>query len=193
LGGGEVKTDFKIAWGVIAFSVSVSLAFTVAAHSEGLPPPTLVDRLVVAQAPLASRKEEAVDARELAEAIAIASKGDRGWAALLLTTAASESALSARIARGDCLKHECDHGLAWSLYQIHANQQNVSAWGSPDLQVQTNEALRMLKQAGNRCQKFRDVPRATCIVRAYAGRNPRMSIRGEEKRLAMFDRVLRKL
>ncbi len=134
-----------------------------------------------------------MDARELAEAIAGASKGDRGWAALLLATAASESALSARIARGDCLKHECDGGRAWSIYQIHSNSQNSHAWGSPDITVQTNEALRMLKQAGNRCQKFRDVPRATCIVRAYAGRDPRMAIRGEEKRLATFNRLMRKL
>jgi len=134
-----------------------------------------------------------VDARELAVAIDTASKGDRGWAALLLTTAASESALSARIARGDCLKHECDGGRAWSLYQIHANQQNAHVWGSPDIADQTNEALRMLKQAGNRCHKFLDVPRATCIVRAYAGRDPRMPLRGEEKRLSIFNRVLRKL
>ena len=187
-----MSDDIKVGWAtVIGLALlALSMFFSAIVHADA---PTLVDRLVTAQIPLASRKEPSVDARELAEAIDSAAKGDRGWAALLLTTAASESALSARIARGDCLKHECDGGRAWSLYQIHANQQNGSAWGSPDLRVQTNEALRMLKQAGNRCRNFREVPRATCIVRAYAGRDPRMAIRGEEKRLAIFNRVLRKL
>lgn len=182
----------KIGWLTLAFLAALAFAMGVSAIAHA-GESTLVDRLILAQAPLASRKEEAVDPRELAEAIDGAVKGDRGWAALLLTTAASESALSARIARGDCLKHECDGGLAWSLYQIHSNSQNSHAWGSPDLAVQTNEALRMLKQAGNRCQKFRDIPRATCIVRAYAGRDPRMPLRGEERRLAIFNRLLRKL
>ena len=185
-----MKSDQKIAWLTIAFCVAVSLAFTLAARADA---PTLTERIAAVVPSLASKKDEPVDAQELAEAIASAAKGDRGWAALLLTTAASESALSARIARGDCLTNECDGGRAWSLYQIHANSQNAGVWGSPDISVQTTEALRMLKQAASRCHSFRNVPRATCIVRAYAGRAIDMPLRGEEKRLAMLQRVMRKL
>ena len=187
-----MKPDIRIGWATLLFlaALALSMALSAVVHADA---PTLADRIERLVPSLASRKDEPVDARELAEAIASASKGDRGWAALLLTTAASESALSARIARGDCLTHECDHGRAWSLYQIQANSQNAGVWGSPDIAVQTSEALRMLRQAAARCHAFRSVPRATCIVRAYAGRQIDMPLRGEEKRLAMLQRVMRAL
>lgn len=187
-----VSSSEKIGWAVLFTLATVAILMAVAARCHAARP-TLTDRLIAAQGPLASRTEPAVDARELAEAIAEASGGDRGWAALLLTIAAHESALRARIARGEYRKGEGDAGRAWSIYQIHANQQNAHVWGSPSLAVQTAEALRMLKQAGNRCHSFREIPRALCIVRAYAGRDPRAAIPGEAKRLATLDRVLRGL
>ncbi|MEO8917628.1 MAG: hypothetical protein ABI488_09400, partial [Polyangiaceae bacterium] len=57
---------------------------------------------------MASKKDEPVDPRELAEAIAAVPKISREWAALILTVAAHESALSARIARGEYRDFEGD-------------------------------------------------------------------------------------
>lgn len=188
-----IKPDIRIGWATIGFLVAISIAMVISARLAHAGQPTLTDRIAAVIPSLASQKEESVDARELAEAIAAAAKGDRGWAALLLTTAASESALSARIARGECLQHECDGGRAWSLFQIHKNTQNASVWGSPDLSIQTHEALRMLKQAGARCSRLHHLPRATCIVRAYAGHSPELPLPREERRLAMLDRVLRRI
>jgi hypothetical protein len=188
-------TANAIGWMVIGGCVAIGLAFTVAARGDSGPPPSLADRLVLAQAPLASRKEPAVDARELAEAIASVPKVTREWAALILTIAAHESALSARIAANDCGKHECDGGRAFGLYQAHKNALNAHIWGSSDIGVQTLEAARGLRSAFYVCNGRRPLPVdwVARTINGYAGKRCDATWPGLEQRLATYNRTLRKL
>src|SRR6187402_87857 len=126
----------------------------------GAAAPSLMERLIAVQAPLQSKIDEPVDARELATAIASVPKITREWAALILTVAAHESALSARIQRGEYKPHEGDsfrnregklQHRAWGLWQAHRNRLNDTVWGSADLQVQTEEAARALRRAFYQC------------------------------------------
>jgi hypothetical protein len=185
---------FRLGW----FSV-IALAFIAAymfysglAHSEV---PSLVDRLVLAQAPLASRKEEAVDARELAEAIASVPKVTREWAALILTIAAHESALADRIRRSDYRKGEGDGGRASGLYQSHRNALNGHAWGSPDITVQTIEAARALRSGFYTCNGRRPLPIdwVARTINGYAGRRCDAQWPGLDQRIATFNRTLRRI
>ncbi len=187
-----MRTDFKIAWGVIAFCVAVSLWFAVDARCDS---PSLTDRLVAAQGPLASRSEPAVDARALAEAIASVPRVTREWAALILTVAAHESALSARIAANDCRAKECDGGRASGLYQSHRNALNGSAWGSTDVRVQTLEAARALRRGFYTCNGRRPLPGdwVARTINGYAGRSCDAVWPGLENRLVTFARVVRAL
>ena len=90
----------------------------------GAAAPSLMERLIAAQAPLQSKIDEPVDARELATAIASVPKITREWAALILTVAAHESALSARIARGEYKDYEGDS------FRNREGKVQHRAWGS---------------------------------------------------------------
>jgi len=170
----------------------------------GAAAPSLIERLVTAQTPLQSKKDEPVDARELAEAIAAVPKINREWAALILTVAAHESALSARIARGEYRDFEGDsfrnrdgkvQHRAWGLWQAHRNRLNDAAWGSPDIGVQTQEAARALRRAFYTCNggnhPHTDWVRST--LTSYSGRNCDATWPGLDKRVATYDRILRAL
>jgi hypothetical protein len=151
----------------------------------------LVDRLVLVQPAFQSRVDEPVGARELAEAIASIPKVNRDWAALVLTVAVHESALAARIARGDCKRYECDGGRAWGLYQGHRNEANAAVWGSPDIAIQTQEAARMLRAVFYRCNgphslSFDWVART---LSAYAGHRCDANWAGLDRRLNTFARI----
>jgi len=170
----------------------------------GAAAPSLMERLISAQAPLQSKVDEPVDARELATAISSVPKITREWAALILTVAAHESALSARIARGEYKDYEGDsfrnregkvQHRAWGLWQAHKNRLNDSAWGSPDITVQTAEAARALRRAfytcngGGRSQS--DWVRST--LNSYSGRRCDATWPGLEKRLTTYKQVLHAL
>ncbi len=165
---------------------------------------SLIERLVTAQTPLQSKKDEPVDARELAEAIAAVPKINREWAALILTVAAHESALSARIARGEYRDFEGDsfrnrdgkvQHRAWGLWQAHRNRLNDAAWGSPDIGVQTQEAARALRRAFYTCNggnhPHTDWVRST--LTSYSGRNCDATWPGLDKRVATYERILHAL
>lgn len=157
--------------------------------------PTLTDRIVAVQPSLASKTDEPVDAAELASAIVSVPKVTPEWAALLLTVAGHESALSARIAANHCKPHECDHGKAFGLYQQHKNKLNADVWGSPDIRVQTAEAARALRsvlhvQWGGR-QLGPDWVART--INAYAGHSCDAVWPGLESRLVTFKRVRSRL
>jgi hypothetical protein len=156
--------------------------------------PTLIERLVAVQPSLASKKDEPVDAAELADAIVAVPKLTSDWAALLLTVAGHESALSRRIAEGRCRPLECDRGLAWGAYQQHRNAFNADVWGSPDIRVQTTEAARALRSAFYQCN--RGALRKDWVARtinAYAGRSCDAVWPGLQSRLATFKRVRARL
>jgi hypothetical protein len=170
----------------------------------GAAAPSLLERLISAQSPLQSKQDEPVDARELAEAIASIPKITREWAALILTVAGHESALSARIARGDYKDYEGDsfrnregkvQHRAWGLWQAHRNRLNDSVWGSPDIRIQTEEAARALRRAFYQCngggRPHLDWVRST--LSSYSGRACDASWPGLEKRLTTYQRVLQAL
>ena len=170
----------------------------------GASAPTLIERLIKAQPPLQSKQDAPVDPRELAAAIAGVPKITREWAALILTVAAHESALSARIARGDYKDYEGDsfrnhegkvQHRAWGLWQAHRNRLNDAAWGSPDINVQTEEAARALRRAFYTCngrgRSHSDWVRST--LNSYSGRRCDATWPGLEKRMNTYQQVLRAL
>jgi len=170
----------------------------------GASAPSLIERLVTAQRPLQSKLDEPVDAHELATAIASVPKITREWAALILTVAGHESALSARIARGEYKDYEGDsfrnregkiQHRAWGLWQAHKNRLNDAVWGSPDVTVQADEAARALRRAFYQCngggRSGGDWVRST--LNAYSGRRCDASWPGLEKRLQTYQQVLRQL
>jgi hypothetical protein len=170
----------------------------------GAAAPTLIERLISAQSPLQSKQDEPVDPRELASAIASVPKITREWAALILTVAGHESALSARIARGEYKDYEGDsfrtregkvQHRAWGLWQAHRNRLNDAAWGSPDIRIQTEEAARALRRAFYQCNggghPHNDWVRST--LNSYSGRRCDASWPGLEKRLTTYQHVLNAL
>jgi hypothetical protein len=180
---------------------AIALWFTSFAGAEA---PSLIERLVAAQKPLQSKQDEPVDPQQLATAIAAVPKISREWAALILTVAAHESALSARIARGEYRDFEGDsfrnregkvQHRAWGLWQAHRNKLNDGAWGSPDIAVQTEEAARALRRAFYTCNggghPHADWVRST--LSSYSGRRCDADWPGLDRRLATYQRVLRAL
>ncbi|MEO8902063.1 MAG: hypothetical protein ABI488_09355, partial [Polyangiaceae bacterium] len=126
------------------------------------------------------------------------------WAALILTVAAHESALSARIARGEYRDFEGDsfrnrdgkvQHRAWGLWQQHKNRLNADAWGSPDINVQTQEAARALRRAFYQCNGGSHPPGdwVRTTLTAYAGRACDASWTGIEKRMSTYQQVLHAL
>ncbi len=157
--------------------------------------PTLTDRIEAVVPSLASKREETVDARELAEAVTSVPKVTREWAALILTIAAHESNLRARIAANDCREKECDGGRAFGLYQAHKNLHNAAIWGSSDIRVQTLEAARGLRSGFYTCNGRRKLPVdwVARTINGYAGRRCDAEWKGLSDRLVTFNRVVRKL
>ena len=200
-------SDFSALDGLRRAILAACAAFAIGlwfASFAGAAAPSLIERLIKAQAPLQSKLDEPVDARELATAISGVPKITREWAALILTVAGHESALSARIARGEYKDYEGDsfrnregkvQHRAWGLWQAHRNRLNDGAWGSPDVGVQTEEAARALRRAFYQCngggRPHADWVRST--LNSYSGRRCDASWPGLEKRLATYQRVLRAL
>lgn len=186
----------RLLFAIVALACAMVLtALTV--HAEA---PSLTERLVQAQRLPGVRhtKEPTVDEIELASAITTASKGDRTLAAALLTIAAMESGLRARIAIGDCAPHECDsykdrdgvHPRAWGLYQAHKSALNADVWGSPSLLDQSRDAARQLRGWYFTCSKSPD--RMLATFRGYgSGRGCRHEVPREAMRLQLFERIRR--
>jgi len=191
-----MKPDIRIGWATIGFLVAISIAMVISARLAHADQPTLTDRIAAVIPSLVSSKEENVDAREFAEAVASVPKVNREWAALLLTIATHESSLRARIARSEYRsKKEGDGGRAFGLFQAHKNSLNADVWGSTDIRVQTIEAARALRSAFYQCNG-RQPPRADWVARtinAYAGRRCDAQWVGLDRRVATFNRVVRRL
>lgn len=179
------------AWAFIAVSIATLVSFLLAGRDAHANAPTLHETIAAAVPSLGSKREPTVDAEELADAVTAATP-NRQWAALLLTIASHESALSARIARGECRKHECDHGRAWGLWQAWKAPHNEAVWGSPDITVQAREASHIAHQYFNMC-KTSGVPFPLSTMRAYAGHGCSTPIKGEDARMRTFERLMRRL
>ncbi len=180
----------------VVFALTVVVARTVMADA-----PTLEDRLAMVQKPYQSHRDEHVDERALAHAIAVEANGDRRLAALLLTMAAHESALSEPIRRGECRPYECDAHRdrsgalifkAWGLWQVHRNVFNSETWGSLELQDQAHAAARILRGALAQCRKS-STPFPVSVFRAARGYGCELPLKGEERRAATYAQIFRRL
>lgn len=178
---------------VAVVALASAMLITALANAEASPPPSLVDKLIAAQSGLQSKKDEPVDARELAEAIAATTQSPQ-WAAFLLTTAAHESALRARISRSEYREHtrEGDGGRAWGLFQNWKSAANADVWGSPEIAVQVKAASRLSRQYYNMCRNS-CVPFPLSTMRALGGHGCETPIKGEAERVRTFERVLARL
>jgi hypothetical protein len=186
-----VSPSNRIGWVTLLFLAGLAFGLAIAAHCKAAPAANFVDRLIAAQPALQSRAEPSVDPRELAEAIASIPRVNGTWAALVLTIAAHESALRARIARGECKPHECDGGRAWGLYQGHKNEANAAEWGSPDIRVQTLAAARLLRGVFYLCEGHGALSPdwAARTLSAYAGKRCEAKWPGLAERVATFERL----
>lgn len=181
----------RVSWFIIFACVWTVLFVTCKAHCRE-PLDARLQKLM----PALSTPAGSVDHAELAKAIVEATRSEQ-WALLLLTVAHHETALSWRIAIGECRSNgECDGGRAWGLYQQHYNTFNSLVWGMPDVRTQTLEASRALNRAYRQCQ-VRGTPLRIDWVRrtlsAYAGRGCDSPWKGFDARVATFERLARKL
>ncbi len=190
----------KQAWSLIIILCLVSLAFIFASAVVHAEPPSLASRIEAVAPAFANRKGPPVDFHELGQAIAEVAKGDRQGAALLLTIAIHESGLRESVRldqytdqQGDAYRDrdgEIKH-RASGLWQVHANAHNSAEWGSPDLKLQARSAARLAAGALARCRKRAPYP--INVFRAYAGRACDMPLKGEEQRVATYQRIVGRL
>ncbi len=180
----------RIGWTLFWFLAALGLIFGLVGIAHGSPP-TLRETIAREAPGLTSRSEPGVDPLELADAI-IAATPSRQWAALLLTIAHHEAALSARIARGECRPRECDAGRAWGLGQVHRTARNSAVWGSPDLKIQFREISHLARGAFDMC-KNSGVPFPLSTLRGYAGLGCTGVLKGEAQRVATYQRIVRRL
>jgi hypothetical protein len=180
----------RIGWYLFLFLAALGLVFGLVGIAHGNPP-TLRETIIREAPGLSSRSEPGVEPEALADAV-LAATHSRQWAALLLTIAHHEAALSARIARGECRPLECDAGRAWGLGQVHRTQRNAAFWGSPDLAVQLKEMSHLARGAFDMC-KSSGVPFPLSTLRGYAGRGCTGALKGEAQRVATYERLLRRL
>lgn len=162
-----------------------------AAETPLRPAPSWEGRLARQAERFASKREAPVDPALLARAITTITPS-REWAAFLLTVAVHESALAERLRVNDCRAHECDHGRAWGLWQNWRTEGNGDAWGSPDLTVQAKTAAHLSKQMFNMCKRS-GVPFPLGVFRALGGRGCHQPLRGEQARVATYQRILKGL
>lgn len=185
---------------VAAFLAALGLVFGLigVAHSSAL---TLHESITTAVSSIGSKREPTVDANEIADAVIDVSKGNRQWIALLLTLGASESAWSERIRLGGYSDHEGDsfrdadgtiQHRAWGVLQVHKSTLNASVWGSPVLLDQVREGSRLARGAFYMCKRA-GVPFPLGVFRALGGRGCTSPLPGEEKRMAMYARLVRRL
>lgn len=147
-----------------------------------------------------------VDPEQLASAVESASKGNRDWAALILTVVDHEASFSDRIRRNEFKPWEGDaykyNGVilhkAWGLFEEHRNLNNADVWGSLDLDVQVASGSRMLRRSYWSCA--RSYPKnsppsvwAAFTINAYAGKRCDAQWSGLDARMATFNRIRKAL
>jgi hypothetical protein len=112
------------------------------------------------------------------------------WSALMVAIAENETRLSQRIADGNCKPHECDHGRAKGLWQIHANTLNRDIWAKQDgdIALQAHLASDALKRAYWTCSRS-GVPWLQGTLNAFAGRRCGDTWHGLGARIATYQRL----
>ena len=164
-------------------------------------PHTLHETIAAAVPTIGSKREPVVDADELADAVIAVSNGNRQWAALILALGASESAWSERIRLGAYRDREGDsfrdadgtiQHRAWGVLQVHKSTLNASVWGSTVLLDQVREGSRIARGAFFMCKRA-GVPFPLGVFRAVGTGSCTMALKGEEQRVALYNRLLRRL
>lgn len=122
------KAD-KIGWALILGLVALALAMVLSARIAKAAPSDGPIMRALLSLPTFHEDTGAEHAQEkraqlitVANAIGAAAKGDKDLAAMLVTVAYHESAMSLRIHAGQCKPSECDHGLAASIFQLHSSK-----------------------------------------------------------------------
>lgn len=117
---------------------------------------------------------------------------DADTAAFLIVWAKHETNLSLRIQVGRCKAWECDRGKARGPWQQHRNGRDEETWnrmiGVENTRVQAREAAKQARWALGRCKGD-----ARCAFRMLGGLAPTTPLKGEEKRVADFERTRRRL
>jgi len=114
-------------------------------------------------------------------------------AAFLAAWAYSETKFSLRIHSGRCRPQECDRGRARGPYQPHRNGMPFEQWermhGVENTWVQTEHAARQVRWALRQCPG----DRIRGAFRVLGGLACHRKLRGEDERVAVFERVRAKL
>jgi hypothetical protein len=151
---------------------------------------------IILALPLFHEDAESQGKREQLEAVAraVASTAQtRDEAAFLLAWAKAETQFSLRIHRGQCRQWECDRGKARGPWQAHRNGMPEGRWslmvGVENTQVQAEQAIQDTRWALLACPR----DRIRGAFRVLAGRSCSSPIKGEDKRVADFKWIRRRL
>jgi hypothetical protein len=121
---------------------------------------------------------------------------DGDEAAFLLAWGDAETHYSLRIARGECFKWECDHGLARGPWQAHRNGMPLATWdkmqGLENVDVQAAHAAKMARWALFECHAQGDA-KILGAFRLLGGKGCNGYLPGEGDRLAAYKRVRARL
>lgn len=116
----------------------------------------------------------------------------RNERAFLLTWGRFESNYSLRVHIGRCHPWECDRGLARGPWQAHRNGMAAENWarmiGVENTRAQAEHAAKMARWALGRCGGD-----ARCAFRLLGGLSPTTPLRGEDERVAAYERTLAKI
>lgn len=186
---------------VAVVALAVAMLITALAHAEpgGA---SLVDRVAALVPRYGSRKVELVDAREFAEAVVTACKGERECVVRLVTMAILESGLSAAVSRSEYKPHEGDAYVnkdgvrvhrAWGTFQQHKSRLNAEVFGSNDQLVQARAARKMQLGALAECRSFRGLDPELGMWRVLSGRGCRLPFKGEQARSELAAKLRRQL
>lgn len=110
-------------------------------------------------------------------------------AAFLLAWGWHESNYQARIIANECKRWECDRGRARGAWQLHERAAGDDWSALPgSIDAQARSAARMTRWALGRCKGD-----ARCAFRVLGGLQPDARLKGEDERVASYERARRAL
>lgn len=114
-------------------------------------------------------------------------------AAFLIAWGQAETNYSLRIQRGQCRRWECDRGRARGPWQVHRlRNMPLEKWdrmhGIENTRAQVEHAVKMTRWALGRCKGD-----ARCAFRLLGGLAPTTPLKGEDGRVADYEKARRRL
>ncbi len=114
-------------------------------------------------------------------------------AAFLIAWGRSETNYSLRVHAGHCRPWECDRGKARGPWQAHRNGMPIERWdrmhGVENTRAQAEQAARHARWALRQCPD----DRIRGAFRVLGGRACYQRLKGEDDRVAAFERIRRRL